>query len=107
MENKGFNDDDVTHLYFINKQVNNHNNELIQKIGNPIALIEAKNEGKTSSFSDNDLEELSSRLYLCVGALIFLTKNFLNLGLCNGSQGIVKEIIYKNKERAPSVQSLY
>ena len=46
---------------------------------------------------------LSSRLHLCVGALIFLTKNFLNLGLSNGSQGIVKEIIYEDGETAPSV----
>ena len=93
-KNEGFNDDDVTHACFTNKQVNNHNNEMIQKIGNPIALIEATNEGRASSFSDNDLGGLSSRSCLCVGALIFLTKNFLNLGLCNGSQGIVKEINY-------------
>ena len=102
-KSKGFNDDDVTHLYFTNKQVNNHNNEMIQKIGNPIALIEATNEGRASSFSDNDLGGLASKLYLCVGALIFLTKNFLNLGLCNGSQVIVKEITCEDGETAPSV----
>ena len=85
------------------QKVNNHNNEMMQKIGNPIALIEATNEGRASSFSDNDLGGLSSKLCLCVGALMFLTKNFLNLGLCNGSQGIVKEITHEDGETAPSV----
>ena len=54
-KNKSFNNDNVTHLYFTNKQVNKDNNEMMQKIGNAIALIEAKNEGKASIFSDNDL----------------------------------------------------
>ena len=31
-KNKCFNDDDVTHMYFTNKQVNNHNNEMIKKL---------------------------------------------------------------------------
>ena len=31
------------------------------------------------------------------------SSDFLNLGLCNGSQGIVKEIIYEDGETAPSV----
>lgn len=66
-------------------------------------MIEAANEGRASSFSDNDLGGLASKLHLRVGALIFLTKNFLNLGLCNGSQGIVREIAYEDGETAPSV----
>ena len=32
-----------------------------------------------------------------------LTKNFLNLDLCNGSQGVVKEITCEDGETAPSV----
>ena len=49
---------------------------MMKKIGNQIALIEATNQGRASSVSNNDLGGLASRLHLCVGALIFLTKNF-------------------------------
>ena len=83
MENKGFDDDDTTHSFFTNKKVNDHSNEMMQKVGNPIALIEALNEGRASSFSDNDFRGLASRSCLRVGPLTFLTKNLLNIGPCN------------------------
>ena len=76
---------------------------MTQKIGNPIALIKDLNEGRASSFSDDNFGGLAYNSYLCVGALLLLTKNFLNLGLCNGSQGIVKEIICNEGETAPSL----
>ena len=75
------------------KKVNDHNNGMMQKVGNPIALIEALNKLRASSFSDDNFGGLASRSCLCVGAFMFLTKNFLNLGLRNGSQGVVKEIV--------------
>ena len=49
---------------------------MMQNVGNPIALIEALNEGSASSFNDDDFEELTSRSHLRVGALTFLTNNF-------------------------------
>ena len=102
-KNQGFNDDDVTNAHFANKLVNEHNNEKTQQIGNTIALTEATNEGRASSFSDNDLGGLASKSHFCVGALMFLTKHFLNLGPCNVSQGVVKEIEREDGETAPLV----
>ena len=97
-KNKVFDYDDTTHLDFASKKFNDHRNEMTQKVGNTIASIDALNEGRASSFSDDAFGGLASRSCLRVGALMFLTNMFLNLGLCNGSQGVVKEIACKNGE---------
>ena len=60
-ENKYFDDDDTTHLCFARKKVNDHNSEIMQKNGNPAALIEAFNEGRTSSFSNDNFGGFDSR----------------------------------------------
>ena len=79
---------------------------MTQNAGNLIALIETFNEGRASHFSDDNFRELDSRLHLHEDALALLIKLFLNLGLCNGSQGAVKEISYVEWETSPSLPKL-
>ena len=70
-KNKSFNDNDITQEFFTSKKFNEHGNEIMKKIGNQIALIEALNEGRASSFSDDNFGGLASRLCLCIGTLMF------------------------------------
>ena len=78
-----------------------HNNRKIITAGNPIILIESENMGKALSMSDKNFNHLISSMFLCVGANVALTKNYLNAGLSNSSIGIVKELFH-NLNKLPS-----
>ena len=45
-------------------------------------------------------------MYLYLGTKIVLTKNILNVGLSNGSTGIMKEIFYNVDKPAPGLPKL-
>ena len=45
-------------------------------------------------------------MYICVGAKVVLTKNYLQVGLSNGSMGIVRELIYDADKPAPGLPKL-
>ena len=66
------------------------------EVGNPIALVEAENTGSGKSMRDDNFRGLASKLFLCIGAKVLLTRNQLNIGLSNGSTGVVKDIIYNH-----------
>ena len=93
----------MTHLYTTNKEVTDHNNRTILKVGNPIARIESENTGSAKSMKDDVLGNLAAWLFLCVGSKVMLIRNYLNLGLSNGTTGIVKEIVYEPGKSAPAL----
>ena len=50
---------------------------------------------------------MCGRLVICVGAIMMLMRNFVvEYKLMNGSIGIVKEIVYENKEGTADKDSL-
>ena len=100
---KGFENDNVIHIFNTNKEVLAHNNKKLLNLRNKIALIECINTGNGASMNDDKFGGLHSTMFLCVGAKVVLTRNFLNLGLSNGSTGIVKEIFYDTNRPAPQL----
>ena len=42
-------------------------------------------------------------MHLCIGANVQLTLNYLNVGLSNGSTGIVKEMFYDENHVEPEL----
>ena len=62
--------------------------------------------GRASSISDEWFNGLSSSVHSCIGAKVVLTKNILNVGLSNGSTGIVKDIFYNVDKPAPGLPKL-
>ena len=44
--------------------------------------------------------------HLCVDAKVVLTKNYLQVGLSNGSTGIVRELFYDETKPAPGLPKL-
>ena len=100
---KRFENDDVIHIFNTNKEVLAHNNKKLLNLRNKIALIECVNTGNGASMNDDKFGGLHSTMFLCVGAKVVLTRNFLNVGLSNGSTGIVKEIFYDSNRPAPQL----
>ena len=74
----------------------------MQKSNTPIALVESVNEGNASRY-DDEVFGLVSRLFLCVGAKVLLTKNYLKIGLSNSSAGVIKELVYEGENVAPAL----
>ena len=62
----------------------------------PVAYIKVNNSSpKAASSSDKYTQGLESSMYLCVHAKVILTYNLMTtFGLCNGSTGIVMDIMY-------------
>ena len=74
---KGFEDDNIISIYTTNREVLAHNNRKIVHIGNPIALVESKNIGRGTIFSDDTFNGLALSMYICVGVKVVLIKNYL------------------------------
>ena len=89
-----------------NKDVLAHNDRRILSVGNPIALVESENTGRGSSLSEDNFNGLASSMHACVDAKVVLTKNYLQVGLSNGSTGIVRELFYDETKPAPGLPKL-
>lgn len=97
--------DSYVKLSFSNEEVNRDNYHSLKKLGEPIARIDAihsTSQGK--KLSAEDIGGLEPTIYLALGARVMLTKNIWpEKGLCNGSMGYVKHIVYKEGESPPSL----
>ena len=105
--NERFNEDvhDVTHLFCTNEEVNKYNLRRLKKLGNKIALIEAKHEGpKAKSMPSDTMRGLQPRMLLSEDAKVYLTTNICPwAGLVNGSTGTVVAMVYKEGTAPPSL----
>ncbi len=73
----------------------------LESLSTPIAKIRAKYNSCRDDGKNHCVKESSmcGRLAICVGAIVMLLRNFIvEYKLMNGSIGIVKEIVYENKE---------
>lgn len=100
---RGFENEEALHLYCTNREVNNRNSQCIKALGTPIALVESENTGRRNSMSEDHFNGLRSLVFLAVGSHVLHTENFLNLGLANGSTGIVKDLVYKRGTGTPGL----
>ena len=88
--------DDIVRLYGTNNEVEKYNLDTCVKLGNPIAkVIGAHSDNVALSADARDFWGLKNVLYLSVGSKVMLRINLLTkFGLVNGSQGIIRDIIY-------------
>jgi len=92
-------------LSYSNEKVACDNHEALTSLNVPIAQINARHSSKASEkFSSDDMGGLEPKLFLSVGARVMLTRNlWTDKGLCNGSMGIVKDIIYQEGDSLPNL----
>jgi ATP-dependent exoDNAse (exonuclease V) alpha subunit len=103
-KNRGFDDPNVPHLFCTNVEVNDHNARCITALGKPIAWVCASHTGRGKSAKSKQARGLADQMYLAVGAKVQMTWNIATYaGLCNGSTGIVKDIVYSEGVQAPSL----
>jgi ATP-dependent exoDNAse (exonuclease V) alpha subunit len=100
---RGFNCDDVIHIYTTNAEVDAYNKKRLIELDVPIALVEAGTTGH-SNLCENCFRGLEKQLFLAVVAKVFVTQNLCSkAGLVNGSNGIVKDIVYEEGATAPKL----
>jgi ATP-dependent DNA helicase PIF1 len=94
-----------THLFFDKQSVAEHNLKALQKLGNPIARIEAVNSDHAAKVTTSDeAGGLDSVVYISKNSKVMLTSNlWQQTGLCNGATGTVQEIFYANNHNPPSL----
>ena len=74
--------------------------DYLMSFSSPIVKIRSTYNSKRPNGENHCISECSypSRLALCEGAIVMLLKNFIvELNLMNGSVGIVRKIVYKDK----------
>jgi len=98
--NLGFNDPNITHLFSTNADVDKHNEKALTSLGNPIVRIQAKNTSAwMRKLRADRCGQLNNVLFLSRDAKVTLTYNLCpEIGLANGSTGIVKDVVYKTGE---------
>ena len=103
----GFDGEDVTHLYTTNKDVHKHNAKCLMELGKPVAFVRAEHTGDGAKYSSDTAEGLDSGLHLAVGAKVLMTSNMCpSAGLCNGSTGEVRDIVYAPGKSAPDLPAV-
>ena len=102
---KSYIEDFPVRLAYSNESVAAYNYHMLKSTGEPIFCINAKhNCKKAATLSADEFGGLERCIYLNVGSQVMLTRNvWVNNGLCNGSMGVVKSIIYKDGQMPPAL----
>ena len=90
----------------LKKNTNKHNEQRTKALGKPIHGIKSLNTGKDAkNASENDAQGLRQDIILAEGSRILLTRNlWQSKGLCNGSIGEVRYIVYPEKSNHQKLQ---
>lgn len=90
-------------LSFGNEKVATDNFTRLKQLGEPIVQINAYHTNpKAKQISAEDMGGLEPTVYLARKARVMLTRNlWTRVGLCNGTMGTVKHIIFAQNQRPP------
>ena len=92
-------------MVFENDIVDKYNQSKLHSLNNGQILIAAvHNNGKASKLPDEEFGGLKPSLLICPNARVMLTRNlWIKHGLCNGSMGYIKYVVYQEQQSPPSL----
>ena len=96
---------DVTRLFYSNKQVAEYNYTKLKELSHPVATIQARHSTHTAKrISHQDLFGLEPSLLLAKGSAVMLTMNLWeSVGLRNGGKGTIVDTIHHPGQHPPDL----
>lgn len=94
---------DAVHLFSLKEETNTFNLEKLFSLHQPVAQLSAQHTGSRTAknVKADDAGGLHAFVTLCKGAKVMLNANlWVDKGLCNGTIGTVREIVYRSTKPA-------